>query len=203
MAAENIEIPLVIGGKEIRTGERRQVRDAARPQARAGRVSPGRARARAAGDRGGGGGAPRVGEPGRGKIARRCSCAPRSCSPRPGAPTINAATMLGQSKTAFQSEIDAASRDDRLLALQHLLRAGALQRAADQRPRRVEPAGVPPARGLRLRRLAVQLHRDRRQPDDRAGADGQHGHLEAGVERDAERVLHAARCSRRPACRRA
>ena len=58
-------------------------------------------------------------------------------------PTINAATMLGQSKTAFQSEIDAASRDDRLLALQRLLRAGALQRAAGQRPWRVELDGVP------------------------------------------------------------
>ena len=50
-----------------------------------------------------------------------------------------------------------------------------------------------PLEGLRLRGLAVQLHRDRRQPDDRAGADGQHRDLEAGVERDAERLLHAAR----------
>jgi acyl-CoA reductase-like NAD-dependent aldehyde dehydrogenase len=44
---------------------------------------------------------------------------------------------------------------------------------------RLEPARVPAARGLRLRRLAVQLHRDRRQPDERARADGQHGRLEA------------------------
>ena len=36
--------------------------------------------------------------------------------------TINAATMLGQSKTAFQAEIDATVRADRLLALQRVLR---------------------------------------------------------------------------------
>ena len=40
--------------------------------------------------------------------------------------TLNAATMLGQSKTAFQAEIDAACELDRLLALQPVLRAGAV-----------------------------------------------------------------------------
>ena len=37
---------------------------------------------------------------------------------------LNAATMLGQSKTAFQAEIDSACELDRLLALQRALRAG-------------------------------------------------------------------------------
>ena len=77
-------------------------------------------------------------------------------------PTLNAATMLGQSKTAFQAEIDAASEMIDFWRFNTLLRAGALPRAADQRPGRVEPDGVPPARRVRLRRLAVQLHRDRR-----------------------------------------
>ena len=54
-------------------------------------------------------------------------------------------------------------RDDRFLAIQRRLRAGALRRAADQQPGRVERARVPAARGLRLRRHALQLHRDRRQ----------------------------------------
>ena len=167
------------------------------------RVPRRRAGARPAGDRRRRRGAPRVGRAGRGKTAPRCCCAPRSCSPRPGARRINAATMLGQSKTAFQSEIDAASRDDRLLALQRLLRAGALQRAADQQPRRVELRwSTAPLEGLRLRGVAVQLHGDRRQPDDRAGADGQHRDLEAGGERDAERLLHLQACSRPRACRR-
>ncbi len=78
---------------------------------------------------------------------------------------------------------------DRLLALQRALRAGAARRTADQRPHDVEPARVPRAGRVRLRRLAVQLHLDRRQPRHRAGADGQHDHLETGVERDAVGVL--------------
>ena len=44
--------------------------------------------------------------------------------------------------------------------------------------------------GLRLRGHAVQLHRHRRQPAGGAGADGLHGGVEAGVERDAQRALH-------------
>ena len=43
-----------------------------------------------------------------GGARRRSSCAPPSCSPGPWRPTLNAATMLGQSKTAHQAEIDAA-----------------------------------------------------------------------------------------------
>ena len=57
------------------------------------------------------------------------------------------------------------------------------------------------ARRLRLRGLAVQLHRDRRQPHDRAGADGQHRDLEAGLDRDAERLLHAQAARGGRACR--
>ena len=74
-------------------------------------------------------------------------------------------------------------RADRLLAVQPALRAGAVRRAAALRPHDVEPARLPPARGVRLRGDAVQLHRHRRQPADRAGADGQHRRLEAGVHR--------------------
>ena len=101
--------------------------------------------------------------------------------------TINAATMLGQSKTAHQAEIDAACELIDFLALQRRLRRGDLRRAAGERSRRLEPPRLASARGLRLRRHAVQLHRDRRQPVDRAGADGQHRAVEAGGD---------ARCSR-------
>ena len=55
---------------------------------------------------------------------------------------------------------------------------------------RLEPARPPPARGLRLRDHAVQLHRDRRQPADRAGADGQHRGLEAVADPAVRRALH-------------
>ena len=77
---------------------------------------------------------------------------------------INASTMLGQSKSVYQAEIDAACElidfwrynvhyARRLLAEQPTLGPGF-----------VEPAGVPPARGLRAGDHPVQLHLDRRQP---------------------------------------
>ena len=71
-------------------------------------------------------------------------------------------------------------RADRLLALQRRVHGADLRGAADLAPGHLEPDGAPPARGLRLRGHAVQLHRDRRQPAARAGADGQHGRVEAG-----------------------
>ena len=71
-------------------------------------------------------------------------------------------------------------RADRLLAVQRPLRPADHGRSADrEQPRCLEPHRPPPARGFRLRDHAVQLHRDRRQPADCAGTDGQHGDLEA------------------------
>ena len=96
--------------------------------------------------------------------------------------TVNAATMLNQSKTVYQAEIDCGLRADRLLALQRLLHAPDLHRAAGLGCRHLEPRRVPRPRGLRLRRDAVQLHLDRRQPADRAGDHGQRRAVEAGVD---------------------
>ena len=97
--------------------------------------------------------------------------------------TLNAATMLGQSKTAYQAEIDAAGE----LIDFWRFNVDFMTRIYEEQPissaGRLEPAGVPAARGLRLRRHAVQLHGDRRQPADRAGVDGQHGALEARLDR--------------------
>ena len=81
---------------------------AARQGARAGRRPPGRRRARAAGDRRSQRGLGRLVALAVGGARRACSCARPSCSPARGATTLNAATMLGQSKTAHQAEIDAA-----------------------------------------------------------------------------------------------
>ncbi len=114
--------------------------------------------------------------------------------------TINAATMLGQSKTVFQAEIDSACEIIDFWRFNVHFARGAARRAADQRPHDVEPAGLPRARRVRLRGHAVQLHVDRRQPADRAGADGQHRRLEAGVERDVLGALPDAAAARRPAC---
>ena len=95
--------------------------------------------------------------------------------------TLNAATMLNQSKTVFQAEIDAAcelidfwrfnTAYMRQLYTEQPISAGPL-----------EHGRVPRARGLRLRHLAVQLHLDRRQPADGARDDGQRRALEAGLD---------------------
>ena len=176
--------------------------DAARPPPRARRLSPGRRRARPAGDRRGRGSAPRVGQLAVGRTRRGAAASGRAAGD-----IMAADAQCGHHARAVEDRVPGGDRrrvrDDRFLAVQHRLRPGALFRAADQHGRRVEPDGVPPARGLRLRRLAVQLHRHRRQPDDRAGADGQHGDLEAGGNGDVERLLHAqAARSRRAAARR-
>ena len=94
-------------------------------------------------------------------------------------------------------------RADRLLALQRRVHAPDLRGAAGLLAGRLEPDGVPPARGLRLRGQPVQLHRDRRQPQRLARADGEHRRLEARVDRRALRALHAAAAEGgRPARRR-
>ena len=138
MAAERIDIPLIIGGKEIRTGETATVGDAARSPARARRLAQGdrpstsqqaidaaRERARA------------NGRTGRGRIAPRCSCKRRRAARRRrGATTLNAATMLGQSKTAFQAEIDAACELIDFWRFNAHYAQELLRRAAAQRPRR-------------------------------------------------------------------
>ena len=72
--------------------------------------------------------------------------------------TLNAATMLNQSKTAHQAEIDAVCEliDFWRFNVDFLTRIYAEQpHLAD---RDVEPPGVPAARGLRLRGQPVQLH---------------------------------------------
>jgi hypothetical protein len=53
MAGERIEIPLIIGGKEIRTGKTGQSVMPVQAQARAGRLAHGRTQARADGHPGG------------------------------------------------------------------------------------------------------------------------------------------------------
>ncbi len=66
---------------------------------------------------------------------------------------INAATMLGQSKTAFQAEIDSACElIDFWRFNVHFAHADPRRAADREQPGRVEPVGPPAARGLRLRR---------------------------------------------------
>ncbi len=97
--------------------------------------------------------------------------------------------MLGQSKTIFQAEIDAACEIVDFFRFNVHYGAGTARRAADQRPHDVESGRVSRPRGIRLRGHAVQFHVDCRQPAERAGADGQRRRLETGVERDVLGVL--------------
>ena len=109
MAAEKIDIPLIIGGWEIRTGQLRAGGDAARPPPRARRLARRRAEARAS----------RRSPPRRRRarewaawaLDERAAVFLRAAEllTTTWRATLNAATMLGQSKTVFQAEIDAAS----------------------------------------------------------------------------------------------
>ena len=91
-------------------------------------------------------------------------------------------------------------RADRLPALQCPLRTAVAGGPAEVVARRVEPVRPPPARGLRGRDHPVQLHRDRGQPAHRAGADGQHGGVEAVGDPAVRRRTSRCACWRRPAC---
>ena len=81
-------------------------------------------------------------------------------------------------------------RADRLLAVQRRLRQAAARRAARVEPGHLEPDGVPAARGVRARDHAVQLHRDRREPADRARPARQRGGVEAVADPAARGALH-------------
>ena len=173
-------------------------RDAAPEGARARRRREGRPRARAAGDR-------RRPRGARGLVAPAVGGARRRLPARRRAARRPVALDAQRRDDAEPVEDRAPGRDrrrrraDRLLALQRRVHAPHLRGAAGLLARRLEPDGVPAARGLRLRGQPVQLHRDRRQPQRLAGADGQHGRLEARVDGRALRALHAASCCRRPA----
>ena len=180
MGAERHELPHTIGGERVMgKGERIEVAPAARPPQGA-RRHPRRHRGRR-----------RVGH--RRRDGRRAGLArphlrrPGRHPPQGGRPARRAVARPGQRRDHARPVQDRVPGRDRrrvrahrLLAVQRPLRpadhGGA---AARQLPRAVEPQRPPPARGLRLRGHAVQLHRDRRQPAHRARADGQHRRVEA------------------------
>ena len=108
MQAERIELPLVIGGEDVTTGTTAEVvmphkKSHVLADAHQGGAGRGRASAIERRSRGLGGlVAPALG-------GARSRLPPRSRAPAgPWRATLNAATMLGQSKTAHQAEIDAA-----------------------------------------------------------------------------------------------
>ncbi len=83
--------------------------------------------------------------------------------------TLNAATMLDQSKNAFQAEIDSACElVDFCRFNPHYMRRRSTSSSQQIVPRHVEPLEYRAAGGLRLRGHAVQLHLHRGQPAHRA-----------------------------------
>ena len=137
MAGERIDIPLVIGGQEVRT-EDRAGGDAAQARARARGLAQGRAERGAAGDSRGRGGAARLGElalgGARGGVPARGGTADDD---------VAADAQRGDDARPVEDGVPGGDRRgvraDRLLALQRRLRAGAVSRAADQHARDLEP----------------------------------------------------------------
>ena len=107
MQSERIELPLVIGGEEVSTGDTAEVvmpHKKSHVLADVHQRRPERGRAR---DRSGRRRVEGLVAPGLGGARSRFLRAAELLS-GPWRPTLNAATMLGQSKTAHQAEIDAA-----------------------------------------------------------------------------------------------
>ena len=104
--------------------------------------------------------------------------------------TINAATILGQSKSVYQAEIDAACELIDFWRFNVHYARRLLAEQPESAPGHLEPAGVPAARGLRAGHHPVQLHLDRRQPADRARAARQRRGVEAVADPAAVRALH-------------
>ena len=165
MQAERIEIPCVIGGEEIRTGRLRPAtvpHDKEHVLADVHQGGPAEVEQAIAA----------AGEawqdwsrtPWEDRVAILLRAAELLAGP--WRDTLNAATMLGQSKTAHQAEIDAACETIDFFRFNVELPGAHLRGAADLLARRLEPARVPAARGVRVRDQPVQLHGHRRQPHD-------------------------------------
>ncbi len=204
MRAE-IEIPLIIGGKRGAHGQHRHGRCmphehehvlATYHKAGADEVRAGDRRRRARR-------AQRLGRACRGRSARRCSCARRSCSPATWRDMLNAATMLGQSKTAHQAEIDAACELIDFLRFNVALRAAALRASSRSRAPGVwNRMEYRPLEGFVFAVTPFNFTSIAGNLPTAPALMGNTVVLEAGRDGRSTRLVHHASCSRRPACRR-
>ena len=160
MAAAPVEIPLVDRRRSVRTGTHRRGRARRTPTSRCwpGRTRPAPTTRSAAID------ARRWRRRSRGRatpLHERLAVFLRAAELLASKyrPILNAATMLGQSKTAHQAEIDAACESIDFWRFNVALRRAHRRRAAGLAAGHVEPARRAPARRLRVRGHAVQLHR--------------------------------------------
>ena len=179
----------IIGGKEVRTGSLRQAVMPHREGARARRRPPGRRDRGRARDRRGCARPGRTGAGRPGRIASPIFLRAAELLAGPWRDTLDAATMLGQSKTAHQAEIDAACETIDFLRFN----ASYLARIYEEQP--ISSPGVwnrleyRPLEGFVLAVSPFNFTAIGAQPDDVAGADGRHGRLEAGLDGDGLRVL--------------
>ena len=180
LEAKQHDLPRYIGGREANGRRRRdQGRAAARPRSTcSGSRSNSTQGRRGRRQRGPGGGA------GVASDALRRALRDHPQGRRPARRAVAPADQRRDHARAVEDGLPGRDRRGvrahRLLALQRPLRQADPHRPADrEQPGHLEPHRPPPARGLRLRDHAVQLHRDRGQPAHRPGADGQHGGVEA------------------------
>ena len=187
LLSEEVDIPLIIGGEEVRTGDTAPCVCPHDHGHQLGVFHQAGEKEVAAGDPGLAGRLARVvrdglGGPGGG--LRQGGGDPRRPPARPDQRLLHARPVEDRPPGGDRRRL----RADRLLALQPLLHARALRHAVPLHRRRLEPGRVPAAGGLRLRRHALQLRLDQRQPAHRAGDDGQRRALEAGVEHRLRRL---------------
>ena len=200
MASERVDIPVVVGGKEIRTGETSNVvmphahghvlatmHKATRKDVEAAVVAARRAWKEWAA------------WPWEHRAAVLLKAAELLTTTQRN--TLLAATMLGQSKTVYQAEIDAACGTDRLLPLQRRVRRRALRRAADLDHTMWNATDYRPLEGFVFAVTPFNFTAIGGNLTVVPGADGLRRALEAGVDRDPLLVVHVQRCSRKPGCR--
>lgn len=179
LAAEPVDVSHVLGGEHVHgEGDRFDIVQPHNHRAVLGTLRNATPRGRDGGRRGGDGRGSRVA----GDVVRRPRG--RAAAGRRPARRAVAGDRRGRDH-ARAVQVGAAGGDRRavrtrrLLALQRALRPRPARRPAVLVARRVEPDGLPAARGIRVRDHPVQLHRDRREPAHRSGAAGQHRGVEA------------------------
>ena len=142
-APRRVEIPLVIGGKEVRTGNVLRAGLPARARAGARHLPPGRPRRRSTQAIAAAREAWRewCEMPWEARAAVFLKAADLLAGP--WRDTVNAATMLGQSKTVYQAEIDAAAELIDFWRFNPHFAAAALRRPADLGARHLGRGRVP------------------------------------------------------------
>ena len=103
--------------------------------------------------------------------------------------TLNAATMLGQSKTVFQAEIDAAAESVDFWRFNAHFAQELYAEQPLSTPAAWNMVEYRPLEGFVFAVTPVQLHVDCREPAHGAGAARQHGGVEARVHGDSQRLL--------------